>query len=171
MRFFQGVNNNMKTFSITRIADLTGRNRRTVERILAGVTPDERVRGKAGLINRFSMATFIAELEKYAAVSKEHHPLTSGRVELIDEQRRALALKNAALASQFVRKADILVEFERLANETRERLLGIPGSVAHELEMRSTAEIETILEERLYEALTELADPDVDKRAAATRNH
>jgi phage terminase Nu1 subunit (DNA packaging protein) len=85
--------------------------------------------------------------------------LSSERANLAREQREAVAFKNAISRGEYVVVADVRREYGGRIAVLREHILGIPGKIAHQCEMRERAGVEAVMADHLSEALDELAHP------------
>src|ERR1035437_8762053 len=87
--------------------------------------------------------------------------LSTERAKLAQQQTEAAKMKNAITAGQFVPVAIVVEVVELRDSLVREKVLSIP-TVADQIASLikpTTAQIEEILRERVYEALEELSDP------------
>ncbi|HWX29478.1 MAG TPA: hypothetical protein VNZ53_18790 [Steroidobacteraceae bacterium] len=82
--------------------------------------------------------------------------LSEARTALAREQTAALRRKNAVARGDYVSRAGIRREIETMFAMLRERLLSIPGQIAHTCEKRSSREVEGIIRDEVYDALDEI---------------
>lgn len=85
--------------------------------------------------------------------------LTAERAALAREQREAAQIKNSLRRSDYVSVAEVKRQLAPLLQETRERIMSIPGKLGDRLAHRKREEVEEILEDEVIAALNELASP------------
>lgn len=149
---------NHELVSITKAADLLGKDRQTIVRAVRGIEPD----GVEMKQPRYKLATIMKALDAprdNGGGRSQEAGLTEARAELAREQATAVAMKNAITRGDFVPLAIVKRNLETVITTVRERLLSIPGKSALACEMRSRGEIEEIMRAEIYEALDELSRP------------
>jgi phage terminase Nu1 subunit (DNA packaging protein) len=151
----------MHEYTINKCAEMTGKDRATIVRILRSVPPD------AGTPRRplYRLATVVKALIEHAAKPDgrrghgDEARLAAERARLAREQTEAVALKNAATRGDMIPVAVVKRSAGIIIAAFRERCLSIPGKIATACEMRSRGEIEEIVRGEIYEALDELSRP------------
>ena len=94
--------------------------------------------------------------------------LAAQHVNLARERAELVALKNAVTRGEFVRLETFAKVHEAHLMVFRERCLSIPGSCADSLTPFTPADraaIELVLRDKVYEALDELSDPELQGKA------
>ncbi|MBS7546236.1 hypothetical protein [Ancylobacter oerskovii] len=89
--------------------------------------------------------------------------LESERARLAKEQADAKAMENAVTRGELIPAADVGSTWEQICNEIKRVLLAMPADTAPLLGgKKTTAQIESILRDRVQEALEALSGADVD---------
>jgi phage terminase Nu1 subunit (DNA packaging protein) len=151
----------MHEYTINKCAEMTGRDRATLARLLRSIPAD------AGTPSRplYRLSTVVNALIEHAAKpdgrrgSGDEARLANERARLAREQTEAVALKNAATRGDLIPVAAVKRSAGIIISAFRERCLSIPGKIAAACEMRSRGEIEEIVRGEIYEALDELSRP------------
>lgn len=102
--------------------------------------------------------TYVLHLRKVAAGrgAEKGSDLAAERAKLAREQTEAAAMKNALTRGELVSIEEVGRQLESEYGVVRQRLLAIPGTVAHSLVGLDRASIETLLGTAITDALTEL---------------
>ncbi len=131
--------------TINFLADLTGRDRRTIQRRLADMTPaaDNTFNSASALLAIYCPDGGLDPAQEKAA---------------LDKARRGLVeLQRAEKEKALIPAEAVLGHWSRLIGNARSRLLNLPGRLAVECSGKSQHEIGQLAKTLVYEALAELA--------------
>jgi phage terminase Nu1 subunit (DNA packaging protein) len=147
----------IETHTANFLAELLGRDRRAVAKLLRGVKPDAR----RGTVHQWSVKTFVnallaAELDR-ALERAPKGKVVDERQLLLREQRLAKARQNAIEAGELVPAADVEREWTDLFRSVRDNMLAIPARAAQcvpHLSRIDLSEIDREIRTALAEAST-----------------
>ncbi len=143
----------MSLESVRRIADLTGRARETVKKLLEPLTPVKS--GKALLYETRDALPLVYEINTGGS---ENFDLTKERARLDFHRANIEGLKEAKLRGDLIPASDVLEEWQRMLSDVRSKLLALPNRAAVLMPgIETYREAEQILKKFIYEALTELS--------------
>ena len=131
--------------TINFLSDLTGKDRRTVQKRLADMTPaaDNTFNSAEALLAIYSPGGALDPQQEKAALDRARRELTELQK---GEKERSLIPADA-----------VLQHWSRLIGNARSRLLNLPGRLAIECSGKSQHEIGQIAKAVIHEALAELA--------------
>ncbi len=139
--------------NISRLADLTGRSRATVVKLLAPLTPV--IEGKAHLYETRDALPLIYEIDTGGAANFD---LTAERARLAFHQANEKELQVKQLQGDLIPADAVLEEWQKMLSSMRSKLLSIPGKTAHlVIAAEKYQEAERILRVQIHEALMELS--------------
>lgn len=142
-------------FTASRLSVELRKDRRTLARILANVTPC----GKESGYDVFWMADVINAMLAEVARAKPNATdgLAQERAGEAKERRLKLARENAIANSQYVNIDDVGRSYENRLTNVRTRLMELPGKCAPLLEGVTSGEAEELIAEEIESALKELS--------------
>lgn len=134
----------IETHTANFLAELLGRDRRAVAKLLRGVKPDAR----RGTVHQWSVKTFVnallaAELDR-ALERAPKGKVVDERQLLLREQRLAKARQNAIEAGELVPAADVEREWTDLFRSVRDSMLAIPARAAQRVPHLSRIDLSEI---------------------------
>jgi phage terminase Nu1 subunit (DNA packaging protein) len=160
----------LSRFTISQLADMTGRDAATVRKRLDGLEP-VKVDGRARWYDpRTALPRIFGDGEGL--------DLTAERARLAREQADGQALKNAELRGELVPGSDQAVALIALATSSSARLQAVPAKVAAECAAESSPHgCQAIVEREIRSALEDLAEAgrrasedEEERRARADRD-
>src|SRR6478736_3111970 len=124
-------------YSVSKAADLLGRDRRTLAKMIDNAPRDGTEAGQP----RYSLKTIVNAMIAYevagkSATNPKTLDLSSERARLAREQAESAAMKNAQQRGELVAIEHVQATMEAAFTIVRERLLTIPGKLADNLVAR-----------------------------------
>jgi phage terminase Nu1 subunit (DNA packaging protein) len=153
--------------SISKIAELTGKDRRTVTKRLSGIKPAEVIKGAKNYESSIALAAVLSpdfELEIRNKISAEKTPDHAGGYDgTVDDNRikrakaEKLEMEVAERRRELIPINEIISEVEKEYGFIRTNLMSIPAKNAKILsELDSPAEIQKVLDASIFEVLKSL---------------
>ncbi len=148
----------MSLKSVTEISEITGKDRRTIKKRLEKIQPI--IEGTSHLYETKDVLEIIfcgsSNNESSSNLIEEKTRLTKAQADKAE-------LEAEALKGTLIHIDDVLKTWSTMIINFRARLLALPHNITHKLiNKQEYYEIESILKNEIYEALTELAEKNAD---------
>jgi phage terminase Nu1 subunit (DNA packaging protein) len=150
----------VRYLSKSKLSELTGKDRRTIDKVLSGLKPNS-VEGRAQLYDTQLVLPLIFEVESDRSLDRQlqeeqlrHEKGKADKVELEVRKRKG----------ELVEVEDVAKAWEKVLTAVRAELFSIPVKSAHPLAPGMTpAEVKKHLEDAINEALTTLSVESLKK--------
>ena len=144
---------NIKKVTISKLHEMTGKDRRTIKKRLINLTPAE-IKGRY----TYYYISEALELIYSEPEESEDLDLTLERAKLTREQRLKTSLERKQLEGNLLDVQAVVIAFQKTTTAVRSKLLAIPTKMAQELiNIKTPVEIQEILKKQIYELLNELS--------------
>ena len=147
-------------FSINRLAELTGIDRRKLKTLLAGLPPIKGVGGSP----QYGLGTAIRAILAEAIAKPPDAPeLAQERIRLLAAQASREEIQLAVDQGEYVSIELFRMSWAELAIDIRRRVTSLPNAVSSKLVGKTSSEIHSILNVETERCLNDLASVDVNQ--------